>query len=215
MSTGLVDLEGWKSLEFTDSSSGSGIAAKASQLVDALRDATSRPGDLFGMSATLYEEANNRDALFMVAYLTHMRNAGMATSIRPETGDYSPTVREMIARLEEIGKQCAMGNWDGDDAAAISADSVEYAKMLTRFLGGVLGFRSLQSAVELSIHPEPDGFINFGWYKANDHFFEISIGGDKILHCAGRLGFVPFSDKTPLAYPIAPGIIDRIMGFYL
>ena len=69
-------------------------------------------------------------------------------------------------------------NWDGSGASAITEKTIGLAEKFLQLL--------IQSGCPISeIIPEPDGDINFEWYRDSNYLFEVSVSEDEFLHYAG------------------------------
>ncbi len=87
---------------------------------------------------------------------------------------------DSIDLLREVYLECAMDNWDGYSAKAVTAGAYEEAITL---------LNSLPHHVPLpELEPEPDGSIGFEWENGANRVFALSVNGKGTIVYAGILG---------------------------
>ena len=93
-----------------------------------------------------------------------------------ETSTKQPAYEELRA----IWNQCRTGNWDGDGAEPIGAETLRNAH----------GFlEALPTGYPLpSLDAEPDGHVNLEWYRATNRLLSVSVSPEGVLYYAALLG---------------------------
>lgn len=87
---------------------------------------------------------------------------------------------ELFDDLNCLAEECAQPNWDGYDAAPITARTVDEA---SRFLSSMpIG------AHRPSISAEPDGHISFEWHASSRRTLSVSIAPEGLLHYSALIG---------------------------
>ena len=100
-----------------------------------------------------------------------------------------------LKTLREIWQRCQRPNWDGEGAEAISTETHDVARHLLESLPGDTPLPS--------ISPEPDGQLNFEWYRSARRLLTASIGSNATLHWAALIdsedprGSCQFVDDFP------------------
>ena len=77
----------------------------------------------------------------------------------------------LISELWKLADECAVENWDGNDAAAVDELAVDRA---------IEFIRALPHAVPMpELAAEPDGSISLDWIQSRHRLFSLSIGASE------------------------------------
>ncbi len=87
---------------------------------------------------------------------------------------------DSIFSLRDIHAECAVGNWDGYGAKAISAGAFEEAFAILNALPMRMRLPELT--------PEPDGSIGMEWENGPARILALSVNGTGVVVYAGMLG---------------------------
>lgn len=91
-----------------------------------------------------------------------------------------PRLDAVRTLIDEVYRQCAGENWDGEGASPVSAQTIrEAAKFLTAL---PLSLRTPE------IVPEPAGAIGFEWRSGPNAIFVASVHGMQTITYAGLFG---------------------------
>lgn len=96
---------------------------------------------------------------------------------RTATGNAEEALADSIGRIR---KRCARRNWDGEDAALVSAGTAIEAVHLSRVLPSLFPLPEVDA--------DPDGSISFLWRTQRRYSFLMSVYGDGKLVFAGLFG---------------------------
>ena len=128
----------------------------------------------------------------MIGYAAMQPMTRAGTTLSPEAGHVRNAAREVIRHMErsqwlfgekklaiseirKLADQCALENWDGNEAAAIDELAVS---------GAIEFIRALPNALPLpESAAEPDGSISLDWIQSRHRLFSLSIGrSDRIAY---------------------------------
>lgn len=99
---------------------------------------------------------------------------------RQETVTWGQRLREVLASLCEVYKDCSEENWDGYGGQAVTQGVYNEALKLIGLL------QQLPPTIPVpAIGAEPDGAIGLEWYKAKQQVFVVSVEGKNTITYAG------------------------------
>lgn len=85
-----------------------------------------------------------------------------------------------ISEVYSLALECSLPDWDGEDALAVSLQTVQMAVDFIRALPNDIPIPELV--------PEPDGSISFDWIRSRNRVFSLSIGTNDRLAFAWLSG---------------------------
>jgi hypothetical protein len=125
---------------------------------------------------------------------------------------------QLFQDLDGIYEKCQYRDWDCDGAKAVQKETIKNCKSFLK----TLPIDILPNGWDISA--EPDGCIDFEWYKSPKRQISISIGPDKLITYAyifyrsRQSGTEPFCNykQTQLQGKVIPeyiiGLIRKVIG---
>lgn len=102
---------------------------------------------------------------------------------------------KLLTEITHVAKHCAAPHWDGSHADAVPPATVDAANRL---------IDSLPVDVPLpTVTAEPDGQLNFEWYREPRKLLSVSVSASGTLYWAALIGSedprgsIQFSDQFP------------------
>ena len=103
----------------------------------------------------------------------------MVRDVIPVLGQSADRVN-LRTEVTQAANRCSAPNWDGNNAVAVSPATVDVA---SRFID------SFPADVPLpTVIPEPDGQLNFEWYREPRKLLSVSVGTNGTLYWAALIG---------------------------
>ena len=118
-------------------------------------------------------------------------------------------IETSIQNLAKFEKECAKEGWDGDGAIALTNTTISDARKFVQELAGFFSGFVLPRDTEFDISPEPDGDINFSWYRGPERILDVSIGHDRNLYFAFRFDGIRRTGRSPIGL----GVPEEFQGF--
>lgn len=87
-------------------------------------------------------------------------------------------IKNALSQLEKSVNEARENGWKGENSIAISISTMKYS---LKFLEALP--RDIPTP---DVSAEPDGEIEFEWYKSKDRIFSVSVSNDSTISCAGR-----------------------------
>ena len=105
----------------------------------------------------------------------------------------------LLQKVDELSQQCSQPGWDNEDAEPIGMQTHAIARRLLELLPN-------DTPLPV-ISPEPDGQINFEWYRASRRLLTTSISGTGTLYCAALIDFEDPRGSCQLADQFPPTLL--------
>jgi hypothetical protein len=109
---------------------------------------------------------------------------------------------EVIRELDQVAAECTEFDWDGEGAVRVGPMAIAAAKAFLRGL-------PLGTAVP-AVGVDPDGALNFEWYRTPNWTLSVSASPDGWLHYAALFGASSEYGAEPFLGQCPRSILDRI-----
>lgn len=97
-----------------------------------------------------------------------------------DTVTFGYSRNHMFNQLYDIFDQCSSEGWDGYQAVPVARDTFDYASFILACLSPNIPFPEIGA--------DPDGHLNFEWYKDPRHLVSVSISPEGKLYYAALIG---------------------------
>ena len=141
--------------------------------------------------------ARSRPAAVTVYNLTEN-----APETHSDTWTYDYSHYNLLNQLGKVFSECSSEGWDGYGAAPVSIETFGYAFLLIESLPP--GFPTPE------IGADPDGHLNFEWYRDPRHLVSVSISPEGMLYYAALIGEDKKHDSVAFTGEIPKKICDII-----
>lgn|SRR5574341_2003525 len=96
----------------------------------------------------------------------------------PVPSDRKTPSSGLSALLGAIGGRYRQPNWDGEEAAPITEETIALSQSFLDRVERLIAGRSIRPQVDLDVLPEPNGDIAVDWFIDHEHNISISVSND-------------------------------------